>query len=106
VDVERPVGAALSRDISRGEQVDADLDNLIARRDKQRVLEEGERLEEAAWRESTRKANAAREAQLREEWSSFHLDQAERHKAVLEDLVARHEERAQQLLNDQPKGAA
>jgi hypothetical protein len=91
------VGKALNRDISKGEIVDADLDNFIERRDKMRRIEEGERREEEAWKESVRKANAAREAELREQWSSYHLDQAERHKAVLEDLVAHHKQQAQKL---------
>jgi hypothetical protein len=97
VDVENLPGRFINRDISRGEVVDADLDLLIQRRHEKRVLDEGERAEEEAWRESTRRANAAREAELREQWSSYHLDQAERHKAVLEDLVAHHEQQAQKL---------
>ena len=97
MDVEKPVGAALSRDISRGEVVDADLDRLVERRHEKRILEEGERAEEEAWVESTKKTNAAREAELREQWSSYHLDQAERHKAVLEDLVAHPKQQAQKL---------
>jgi hypothetical protein len=56
-------------------------------------------LEECAWRESTRKANAAREAELREQWSSWHLGQAARHRAVLEALASEHEAKAEQLLN-------
>jgi hypothetical protein len=100
VDVENLPGRFINRDISRGEVVDADLDLLIQRRHEKRVLDEGERAEEEAWRESTRRANAAREAELREQWSSYHLDQAERHKAVLEDLVAHHEQQAQKLGGD------
>jgi len=94
------VGKALNRDISKGEIVDADLDNFIERRDKMRRIEEGERREEEAWKESVRKANAAREAELREQWSSYHLDQAARHRAVLEALAPHHEQRAEELLPD------
>jgi hypothetical protein len=97
VDVEHLPGRFINRDISKGEVVDADLDRLIERRSRMRVLEEGERAEEEAWVESTKKTNAAREAELREQWSSYHLDQAERHKAVLEDLVAHHKQQAQKL---------
>jgi hypothetical protein len=60
---ERPVGAALNRDISRGEVVDADLDKLISRRHDARVAEEGERDLEEAWCESERRAEAARKAE-------------------------------------------
>jgi hypothetical protein len=97
VDVEHLPGRFINRDISKGEVVDADLDRLIERRSRMRVLEEGERAEEEAWVESTKKANAAREAELREQWSSYHLDQAERLRNTLEQLIEHHEERAQEL---------
>jgi len=71
-----------------------------------RRLEEGERAEEEAWRESTRRANAVREAELKAAWCEFHQEQAERHRATLEALAAHHEQRAHQLMSDQPKGAA
>jgi len=55
----------------QGEQIDAELDNLIERRDRQRRQEEGDRLEEEAWKESTRRHNAklkAEEGRTRLEW--------------------------------------
>jgi hypothetical protein len=61
--------------------------------------------EEQAWRKSTRKANAAREAELREQWCEYHQEQERRHRAVLEALASHHEQRAEELSN-QPKGAA
>jgi hypothetical protein len=107
MDVEKPVGAALNRDLSSGSNWDADaeLDRFIERRSKTLERENRERAEQAAWAESTRKANAAREAELKEEWSSWHRDQAARHRAVLEDLASHHEQRAQQLSNE-PEDAA
>jgi hypothetical protein len=98
VDVEKP-GQALSRDISRSNwDADAEIDRFIERRSRTLKRENQQQAEEAAWAESTRKANAAREAELREQWSSFHLDQAARHRATLEALAVHHEERAEELM--------
>ena len=36
----------------------------------------------------------------------YHQGQAVRHRAVLESLIARHEEEAAKLMEDEPKGAA
>lgn len=60
---ERPIGAALSRDITKGEVVDADLERFIAKRHDARIAEEGEYDVEQAWRESERRAEAARRAE-------------------------------------------
>ncbi len=98
----KPIGAALSRDISTGEKVEAELDAFISKRDKERRLSEGERAEEAAWRESVRRHDAARDAELREQWREYHQGQEERHRANLEALATYHEEQAQKYL---PKGA-
>ncbi len=59
----KPIGAALNRDVSTGEKVEKDLDAFISKRDKERRLSEGERAEEAAWRESVRRHNAKLEAE-------------------------------------------
>ncbi len=82
----KPIGAALGRDISPGEKVEKDLDAFISKRDKERRLSEGERAEEAAWVESERRAQATRDARLREEWACYHTEQAARHRANLEAL--------------------
>jgi len=91
------VGKALSRDIAKGENVEAELDAFISRHDKMRRIREGERAEEAAWVESTRKANETRRLQNRYEWHLHHTSQAERLRNTLEDLIAHHEERAEEL---------
>ena len=57
---ERLPGAALSRDISAGEQVEKELDGFISRRHDQRVRSEGERAVEESWRESERREEARR----------------------------------------------
>jgi hypothetical protein len=45
--IDEPIGRSLNRDITSGEKVEAELDFLISRRDRQRRQTEGERLEEA-----------------------------------------------------------
>ncbi len=62
------IGAALSGDRAAGEKAERDLDVLIAKRDKARRSDEAERAREELWQESVRRHNAARDAQLREEW--------------------------------------
>jgi hypothetical protein len=39
-------------------------------------------------------------------WQEYHQGQAARHRAVLESLIARHEEEAAKLMDIEPKGAA
>jgi hypothetical protein len=83
------IGAALSRNLGSptapGEAVEAELDRLIQRRSRQKDPdEEGE-----LWRESVRA-----------------YEEKRRHRAVLESLIAFHEEQAAKLLNTQQEGAA
>ena len=98
----QPVGTGLSRDISNGEAVEADLNRLIERRSRQRDADEHEEL----WRESVRRYNDRKHEHLRNEWCEYHQGQAARHRAVLESLIARHEEEAAKLMEIEPKGAA
>jgi len=99
VDVAHEPGRFISRDISKGEAIDADLDRLIERRDKIRRITEGERLGEELWRESARKAEVARKERIRLECAEFHRAQARRHKTVLASLVERHEQEAERYEN-------
>jgi hypothetical protein len=72
---ERPIGAALPHDVYvQGEHVDADLDNLIERRHRERVKEEGDRTrsEEEAWRASERRQEAKRAEEDRRGWVEWH----------------------------------
>jgi DNA-binding GntR family transcriptional regulator len=48
---------------------------------------------------------ARRRDEMRAAWCEYHQGQAARHRAVLEALIARHEEQAAKLIEDQPKGA-
>ena len=63
------IGAALDRSLADGyERAEQQLDQFIAHRHKERVKAEGERDEEAAWRESERRHAAARRAANRSAW--------------------------------------
>jgi hypothetical protein len=54
------------------------------------------------WKESVRRYNARRREEMRAEWCEHHQGQAVRLRAVLEELIADHEEQAEKYL---PKGA-
>ncbi len=73
------------------------LDLLIERR----AEKNGEkRPEEVMYAESVRAYNARRLKERRAAWYGYHLAQAERLRRRMEGLVAFHEERAQQLLQE------
>ena len=103
--IDEPIRAGLNRNLGNpvapGEAVEADLNRLIERRSRQRDADEQEEL----WRESVRRYNYRKQEQLRNEWCEYHQGQAARHRAVLESLIARHEEEAAKL-EIEPKGAA
>jgi hypothetical protein len=89
------VGESLSRVLAPGPDAEQSIDAFIERRHAQRVKAEGERREEMAWKESTRRFNVARDAELRAEWTAWHRAQVERHRAVLASLIEHHEEQAE-----------
>jgi hypothetical protein len=89
-------------DMSRSEWVEHELSRLIARRHDQRTTQETHGRSEELWQESVERYNAERDRQLKTEWAEYHQGQAERHRAVLEFLIADHEEQAEKYL---PKGA-
>jgi hypothetical protein len=93
-------------DISRSEWVEHELNRLIERRHDQRAAEERFKPSEELWQESVERYNAERDRQLKTEWAEYHQGQAARHRAVLESLIARHEEEAAKLMDIEPKGAA
>jgi hypothetical protein len=87
-------------DITRGEMVEGDLNRLIEKRDKERLQSEGERLEEALWRESERKHAAHRREQNRIAWCAYY-------RSIAGALYARAEEyivRAQKLSDEAELG--
>jgi hypothetical protein len=85
------------------EAVDEELDRLIAKRASQDRRPDPDEQHEL-WKASVRAYNASREEQIRAEWREYHEGQAARHRAVLEELIARHEEQAERYR--EPKGAA
>jgi urease accessory protein UreF len=92
--------------ITRSEGVEHELNRLIERCHDQRAAEERHKPSEELWQESVERYNAERDRQLRTEWTEYHRGQAECHSAVLKALIATHEARAAELIEDEPKGAA
>ena len=97
MDVTMESGRAIGRDISKDEAVEHELDAFIARRDKQRRRTEDV---EEAWMESERGYEEQRRRENRAAWYGWHLDQAERHRRTLEDLITHHETRAERLCEE------
>jgi hypothetical protein len=101
---DQPIGVALSRNLGSptapGEAVEADLDRLIERRSRQKDPDE----ESEFWKASTKAYEEKRRQVARLEWHAFHCGQAARHRAVLESLIAFHEEQAAKLMDVEPKG--
>jgi hypothetical protein len=60
---------------------------------------------EELWKESVRAYTARRREEMRAEWCEHHQGQAVRLRAVLEELIADHEEQAAKLMDVRPKGA-
>jgi hypothetical protein len=87
-------------DITRGEATEKELNALIRRRHDQRVLSEGERLEEELWQESVNRYNAHRREQNRIAWCAYYRN-------IAGALYARAEEyivRAQKLSDEAELG--
>jgi hypothetical protein len=83
--------------------VDAELDRLISKRASQDRRPDPDEREEL-WKASVRTYEEKRRQIARLEWHAFHCGQAARHRAILEALIAHHEEQAERY-RAQPKGA-
>jgi hypothetical protein len=81
-------------EIAHGEKVEKELDHLITRRHDHRVKTEGERAEEALWRESERRYFARRHEQNRWEWVRFY----DRMAASLRARAEEYDQRAAALV--------
>jgi len=81
--------------------VEKQLDALIQRRARKGDVDPDER--EEAWKASVRRYNARRREEMRAAWCEHHQGQAARLRAVLEELINRHEEQADRY-RDQPEG--
>jgi hypothetical protein len=89
-------------DVAHAEMVEKQLDAMIVRRARKGDVDSDER--EELWKASVRAYTASRREQMRAAWCEYHQGQAARHRAVLEALIARHEERARELLADEDRG--
>jgi hypothetical protein len=76
--------------------VDAELGRLISKRASQDRREDPDELEDG-YVESVRRYNARIHEENRQAWAAFHEGHAARLKANLEQLIAHHETRAQEL---------
>ena len=76
--------------------VDAELDRLISRRASQDRRPDPD-AEHELWKASVRAYTGRKSEEMRSAWCEYHQGQAARHRAVLEQLIAHHETRAQEL---------
>lgn len=77
--------------------VDQEITRLIEKRSS-REVDPDER--EETWKASVRAYNVSRREEMREAWTAFHEQQAERHRRTLQELISYHETRAQRLLTE------
>jgi len=77
------------------ERADRELDRLITKR---HDPHDGDALLEPSYAASVRRHNAKLQEEHRQAWAEYHRSQAERMRAPLTGLIARHEERAEELL--------
>ena len=89
--------------VEHAEMVEKQLDAMIQRRARKGDVDPDER--EALWQASVRRYNRRKREEMRAAWCEHHQGQATRLRAVLEELINRHEEQAERY-RDQPKGAA
>ena len=85
-------------DTARTDAVDAELDRLISKRASQDRRPDPDEQEEL-WKASARTYTARRREEMRAAWCEHHQLQAERLRATLEGLIARHEEQAAKLID-------
>jgi hypothetical protein len=99
---DRPIGAALKRNLGSptapGEAVEAELDRLIERRSRQKDPDE----ESELWKASVLRYNARRREENRLAW----CDYFERLAISLRSRAEEYDQRAQRLMEDEPRGDA
>jgi hypothetical protein len=88
--------------VEHAETAEKQLDAMIVRRARKGDVDPDER--EESWKASVRAYTARKREEMRAAWASYHVGQAERHRRTLEDLIARHEEKARRLLADEDRG--
>jgi hypothetical protein len=85
-------------DVAHGELVEKELDAMIERRSRNGEVDPDEREEQ--WKASVARHNARKDEEMRAAWCEHHQGQAARLRAVLEALIASHEEQAERLLTE------
>ncbi len=85
------MGGASLVDAAKVNAIEGELDSFVARRDKARRRDEGERGREELYMESVRRHHARREAELAWAWLRFHARQLKNHETVSRLITAHHE---------------
>jgi hypothetical protein len=75
-------------EVAHGGRAEAELNRPIEKRSA-REMDSDEK--EELWKASVRAYNARRREEVRAAWQEYHRGQAERHRAILERLIADHE---------------
>ena len=76
--------------VAKTNMVEAELDGFVARRDKERRRDEGERAREEIWAESCRRHHEQRQEQLALEWLAYHQQRQRAHRKTFALLDAMH----------------
>ena len=77
-------------DVVKVNQVEGELDSFVARRDKQRRRDEGEREREDLWAASCRRHAEAQQQSLAWEWLRYHVARQRAHRKTFALLDAHH----------------
>jgi hypothetical protein len=77
-------------DVAHSEMVEKELDAMIRRRHDHRVKDEGERLEEALWRESVERYNTRQKQEKLWEELRYHDRMIRAHTANFEAIIGTH----------------
>ena len=88
--------------VAKVNAIEGELDSFVARRDKERRRDEGERAPEEIWQESVRRHHAQRQEALAWQWLRYHVARQRAHRKTFALLDAHHESEIQKyerLLN-------
>ncbi len=84
-------------EVAQTEMIEKELDAFIERRSRRDPTPDEL---EPSYAESVRRYHSRRRKEIRAEWYAYHADQAERLRRSMTVLVAFHEAKAQQLLEE------
>jgi len=79
-------------DVARRDAVEVELNRLIEKRSSRETDPDEQ---DELWKASVAAYNARRREENRVAWCEYHRDQAERHRAILEVLIAEHQAQAE-----------